>query len=116
MISVGGELLDGFHFEQVPEFNRDDTYSEDALSWLAGMRAVWLLYYKRQWEHLTEIGVKRVQVENRLSVLTYGERLTQAQAKSLANRVPEMELASVRLRMRYALLYRPHTSKGDYHE
>jgi hypothetical protein len=113
MINVGGELLDGFHFEQLPELNKDDTYSEDALSFLAGMRAVWLLYYKGQWSHLAEIGVRREQVENRLSVLPYGGRLTQAQALSLAKRVPEMELASVRLRMRYALLYRPRSIEGE---
>lgn len=105
-VYVEGELLDGFHVEHVPEFNRDDAYDENALNWLAGMRAIWLLYHRKQWDFLAEVGVRRGEVEGRLSSLFYGERLTSSQAYSLARRVPEIELASVKLRMKYALKYR----------
>lgn len=111
VVYVDGELLDGFHLEQTPQFNSDDAYDEDALNWLAGMRAVWLLYYRQHWSFLAELGVYERVVGDRLSRILYGERLTQAQALSLARRVPEMELASVKLRMRYALKYRPITTK-----
>lgn len=110
VLSIEGEMLDGFHVETVPEFNTDDEYSRYALGWLAGMRAIWRLYCNRRWQQLEYLGIDRKSVEPLLATFDYGPRLTRRQAETLALRVPSTETASMMLRMRYALLYRP-TSK-----
>lgn len=110
------ELLDGFHVETLPQFNTDDRPSEDAMSWVAGMRAVWMLYQRQEWDKLSTLGIVRTAVEERLAKLSYNERLTTKQAVWLARRVPEMESAALRLRFKYALKFRmQEVANGGIH-
>lgn len=104
MLIVEGELLDGYHIEQLPEFNTDDTVDMNALSAIAGMRAVWLLYIAGKWDHLEDLGVDREEVEPALKQFKhYGRRLTIRQAQQLAKKVPQLKDASTELRLAYAL-------------
>lgn len=104
IIAVNGELVDGFHFEEVPQFNRDDSFDENALGNIAGMRAIWLLYQNGKWGYLEDLGVNREEVEPRLSRFKhYGPRLTVRQAQQLRKHVPEFQEASQELRLAYAL-------------
>lgn len=101
---LDGELVDGYHVESVPQFNRDDTFDMNALSDRAGMRAIWLLYHRGQWEHLEDIGVDRSRVEPKLKRFKhYGELLTPRQVAQVEKYVPEFVEASKELRLAYAL-------------
>jgi len=103
MITVNGELLDGYHIEQLPQFNTDDHVDMNALSAIAGMRAVRLLYFTGKWDHLEDLGVDRAEVEPVLKQFRYGRRLTIRQAQQLQKKVPALKDASTELRLAYAL-------------
>jgi hypothetical protein len=104
IIAVNGELIDGFHFEEVPQFNRDDPYDEEALGPVAGMRAIWLLYKAGRWDYLEDLGVSRARVEPKLQRFKrYRTKLTLLQVRELYRMVPELVAASRELRLAYAL-------------
>lgn len=104
-IVINGELLDGYHIEQLPQFNTDNQVDMNALSSIAGMRAVWLLYFLGLWDHLEDLGVDRSEVEPVLKrcCTRYGRRLTARQAQQLQKKVPVLVDASKELRLAYAL-------------
>lgn len=102
-ITFEGELLEGYHLETVPQFDTGKQFDRRALSAIAGMRAVWLLYRMGRWEHLEDLGVERDQVEPVLKTLHYGARLTPSQVQQLYRRVPQLVEASRELRLAYAL-------------
>lgn len=106
-IVVEGEFLDGYHLETIPQFS-DNQFDKDALSSIAGMRAVWLLYRMGKWEHLEDLGVIRSEVEPVLNqcCTRYGDRLTTRQAQQLQKNVPQFKEASTELRLAYALQQR----------
>lgn len=107
MIDVGGDFVDGFHVESVPEFYTDEDYSADALGWQAGIKAVWLLYRRGRWEELGSLGVDVPALRNKLERFShYEDQLTKGQVLWLRDKVPEIEAASFRLRALYALKYR----------
>ena len=113
IVTVEGEQLDGFHIEHVPQINRDDQFDKAALSSIAGMRAVWLLYWLGRWEHLEDLGVNRTLVEPVLVQCCsgFGEKLTHRQARQLQS-VPAMVEASRELRLAYALKNLDNQGKG----
>jgi len=104
MILLHGEMVEGYHVEAVPQFNTDDAFTYDALSERAGIRAIWLLYYDKQWEHLEDIGCERSTLEPALLRFSYGRRLTIRQVQQL-RKVPAVVAASRELRLAYALKY-----------
>lgn len=103
MLTVAGEVLDGFHLETIPQLSSSNSFDINALSATAGIRAVWLLYIAGEWEHLEDLGVNREEVEPVLKRLRYGARLTEWQAGQLQKKVPSLKEASTELRIAYAL-------------
>ena len=90
--------------------------SEDTLmSDVTGLRAVWWLYKRGMWGYLEDFGLKRENVEPAL--LRFDQenvvknRLTTPQARKLARRIPELQEASVELRLTYALKMYDETIK-----
>jgi hypothetical protein len=103
MVQIEGEYLDGFHIERIPQFS-ENQFDMNALSSIAGMRAVWLLYKLGRWDYLEDLGVDREQVEPALKQFRhYEERLTVRQAQQLKKKVPALVEASKELRTAYAL-------------
>lgn len=105
VVEIEGEYLDGFHVEHLPQFS-DNQLDRAALSGLAGMRAVWLLYWLGQWDHLEDLGVDREHLEPILDEfrVRYGQRPTVRQVQQL-KKIPELVEASKELRTAYALKY-----------
>jgi hypothetical protein len=103
VVTIEGEFLDGFYIEAIPQYNTDDVVDMNALSSIAGMRAVWLLYFLDKWEHLEDLGVDRSEIEPVLKEFRYGRRLTARQAQQLQKKVPALVEASKELRLAYAL-------------
>lgn len=116
MVTVHGEVLDGFSIEAIPQFNTDDAFDWDALSERAGMRAVWLLYQLGKWEYLEDLGVNRAKVEPRLLAFSYGRTLTVRQIQQLKKKVPELVAASKELRLAYALKFYDKNVKEKEHD
>lgn len=112
--TLEGEVLEGYHLETIPQFNTDDQVDMNALSSLAGMRAVWLLYQTGKWEHLEDLGVDRAKVEPVLKGLRYDRRLTPQQAQQLQKKVPALVAASKELRLAYALKQMERKGKQMY--
>lgn len=115
MLIVEGELLDGYHVEDIPQFYTDNQFDINALSAIAGMRAVWLLCLAGKWDHLEDLGVDRAEVEPLIKQFKhYDRRLTIRQAQQLQKKVPQLKEASTELRLAYALkqLDRPQAQKG----
>lgn len=75
----------------------------NALSALAGMRAIWLLYLRGRWDLLEDLGIDRNRLEPALKQFNYGDPLTIRQAQQLYKKVPELVEASRELRLAYAL-------------
>ncbi len=72
-----------------------------------GIRALWQLYKMGQWGLLSDFGVERELVEERLVQFEndniVNHRLTKPQCRALVRAVPELEGAGVELRLAYAL-------------
>ncbi len=84
-------------------------FDPDVLSPEAGVRAVWIMYRRGQWNRLEDFGLERATVEPLLDKFDYdyipGERLTASQARRVAELIPDVGEAGVELRLAYALGY-----------
>jgi hypothetical protein len=91
-------------------------FDPNVLSPETGVRAVWMMYRRGQWDRLEDFGIERAKIEPLLDKFDYeyipGERLTNSQARRVAELVPEIAGAGVELRLAYALQYQRATEKS----
>ena len=90
-----------------------------ALDWEAGIRACWLLFRWKKWEHLEDYGLERSVVEPLLEQFENEEvpnRLTKAQCRKLVKRLPELEDVGREFRLQYALMYYDQIQGEKYRE